>query len=54
MRLAQLKRGDSVRMNIPAAICKGVVLAEFDIQVSGAGSGGKRYADVQGPFEKRC
>ena len=54
VRLAQLKRGDSVRMNVPAAICKGVVLAEFDIQVSGAGSGGKRYSDVQGPFEKRC
>jgi hypothetical protein len=54
VRLAQLKRGDSVRMSIPASICKGVVLAEFDIQVSGAGSGGKRYSDVQGPFEKRC
>jgi hypothetical protein len=54
VRLAQLKRGDSVRMNVPAAICKGVVLAEFDIQVSGAGSGGKRYSDVQGPFKKRC
>ena len=39
MRLAQLKRGDLVQMNIPAAICKGVVLAEFDIQVTGAGSG---------------
>ncbi|HEX6218120.1 MAG TPA: hypothetical protein VFZ35_02465 [Sphingomicrobium sp.] len=54
VRLAQLKRGDTVRMNVPADICKGVVLAEFDVQVSGPGSGGMRYADLVGPFEKRC
>jgi hypothetical protein len=54
VRLAQLKRGDSVQMRVPAAICKGVVRAVFDVQVTGAGSGGLRYADVQGPFEKRC
>ena len=54
VRLAQLRRGDTVRMKIPGEICKGVVRAEFDIQVMGAGSGGMRYADVQGPYEKRC
>lgn len=54
VRLAQLKRGDSVRTAVPAEICKGVVLAEFDVQVTGAGSGGLRYSDVVGPFEKRC
>lgn len=54
VRLAQLKRGDTARMRVPQEICKGVVRAEFDVQVSGAGSGGMRYADVVGPFEKRC
>ena len=28
--------------------------AEFDVQVTGAGSGGLRYSDLVGPFEKRC
>ena len=54
VRLAQLKRGDTVLMRVPAEICKGVVLAEFDVQVSGPGSGGLRYSDLVGPFEKRC
>lgn len=54
VRLAQLKRGDTVRMKVPAEICKGVVRAEFDVQVTGPGSGGLRYSDVVGPFEKRC
>lgn len=54
VRLAQLKRGDTVQMRIPPEICKGVVLAEFDVQVTGAGSGGLRYSDLVGPFEKRC
>jgi hypothetical protein len=54
VRLAQLKRGDSVRLNVPAEICKGVVLAEFDVQVTGPGSDGVRYSDLVGPFEKRC
>ncbi|HET7708648.1 MAG TPA: hypothetical protein VFK50_03825 [Sphingomicrobium sp.] len=54
VRLAQLKRGDTVRLRVPPEICKGVVRAEFDVQVSGAGSGGLRYSDVVGPFEKRC
>ena len=54
VRLAQLKRGDSVMMRVPAEICKGVVLAEFDVQVTGPGSDGLRYSDLVGPFEKRC
>jgi len=54
VRLAQLKRGDAVMMRVPAEICKGVVLAEFDVQVTGPGSDGLRYSDIVGPFEKRC
>jgi hypothetical protein len=54
VRLAQLKRGDSIKLKVPAEICKGVVLAEFDVQVTGPGSDGLRYSDVVGPFEKRC
>ena len=54
VRLAQLKRGDTVMMRVPAEICKGVVLAEFDVQVTGPGSDGLRYSDIVGPFEKRC
>lgn len=54
VRLAQLKRGDSVKMRVPAEICAGVVRVEFDVQVTGPGSDGLRYSDVVGPFEKRC
>ena len=54
VRLAQMKRGDSIRMNVPVEICRGVVRAEFDVQVTGPGSDGLRYSDVVGPFEKRC
>ena len=54
VRLAQLKRGDTLVMKVPAEICKGVVRVEFDVQVTGPGSDGLRYSDVVGPFEKRC
>ena len=54
VRLTQLKRGQEVRLRVPQAVCKGVVRAEFEVHLTGPGSNGRRYSDLQGPFEKRC
>lgn len=45
-----LRRGQSVRLRVPQAVCRGKVRAEFDIQVLKAGI----VADTLGPFNTRC
>ena len=54
VRVAKLKSGDYFRFKFPYAVCKGANWINFDVQISGAGSGGVRYLDTQGPFRKRC
>ena len=54
VRVAQLRRGNSVTLRVPPAVCNGVVRADFDVLVSGPGSDGRRYSDRHGPFSKRC
>lgn len=52
--VGRLKRGQTVRLNIPPSICKGVVRATFEIQVAGAGTGKMPYSDLIGPIRKDC
>jgi hypothetical protein len=55
--LAQLRRGQSVRMNLPVDVCRGVVGSIVEIEVvrqrPGAASVGQ-VVDTLGPYELRC
>jgi len=50
----RLAKGDVSNIKVPAVICKGVVKATFDVQVSGRGTGTMPYVDTLGPFKKAC
>jgi hypothetical protein len=52
--VGRLRLGQSVRLQVPSAICKGVVRATFEIQVAGTGNGKLPYSDLIGPIKKDC
>lgn len=50
LKLAQMRKGQSVRLTLPRAVCTGVVKADTEIQVVRAG----RVVDSMGPYLLRC
>ena len=56
VELAQLRRGRSERVPLPASVCAGVGGSRVEIQVlrRGAGAASGQVVDTLGPYELRC
>ena len=57
VQLAQLRRGQSVRFNLPEDVCRGVVGSQVEIEVvrqPKSTAGTEQVVDTLGPYELRC
>lgn len=50
VNVGAMRKGQTVRLDLPRPVCSGVVTSEVEMQVVGGG----RVVDRQGPYLLRC
>lgn len=50
VNLGSMRKGQTVRLNVPRQVCSGVVSSEVELEVVSGG----QVVDRQGPFLLRC